>query len=262
MTEHSCDLCNSSDSVPLDKDISVCKNCGFLYVRERRSARKVADSWDDIFGDGYSSSWPAVKSRLYYVAEWYDQNFGWKGKSVLDIGAGEGTFMEMVRSRGAYTVGLEPGAENCAAITEKDMYVHKGIVEDFPLLGQFDIVTINWTLENCTDCIGMLKFAKRHIHDQGHVLVATGSRILVPYKKPLSMYLSDNPPDTHCFRFSSNTLEACMKKAGLVPSGENSDIDCDWLVRVGRPGEAEIVFPVDNHWEVTAYFENWAEQWP
>ncbi len=92
-----CDLCGSTDYTVLEvarKYIGdneppvVCNNCGFCYVRTRRPAKEIAEDWNNIFGEGYTSEWPGVKARLFYVAEFFDQHYGWKGKKVLDIGAG------------------------------------------------------------------------------------------------------------------------------------------------------------------------------
>ena len=81
------------------------------------------------------------------------------------------------------------------------------IIEDFKSDRQFDIVTLNWTLENTGDCMDVLERARKLLNPDGHICVATGSRILVPFKKPLSTYFSDNPADLHCFRWSANSLE-------------------------------------------------------
>ena len=153
-----------------------------------------------------------------------------KGKLLLDIGAGEGTFLKMARERGAEVIGLEPCMGNVGKIIDDGIVCWPGTIEDTEGSDRFDIITILWTLENCADCIGMLKRAREWLKPDGVVVVATGSRILVPFKKPLSKYFSDNPADTHCFRFSSRSLFRALKKVGLLAAENNSFVDSDCMV--------------------------------
>ena len=268
---HDCDLCGSKNYTFVHEaekhgsgNIAVCNNCGFVFVPVRRSAEEIAKSWEGIYASGgYTANWPMVEARLTYVAECYDQLYGWAGKSVLEIGAGEGRFLEMVRSRGAHPVGLEPSAEGCRKLRSKDIFAHHGTVEQCGQVGTFDVVAILWTLENCQDCIGMLKAAREMLAPGGYVLIATGSRILVPFKKPLSTYFSKNPPDTHCFRWSANTLRAAAAKTGLDQDAGNDEMQGDWMVRA---------FVADSSWAlpqkgddpaaVLDFFRRWDREWP
>ena len=271
---HDCDLCGSSEHTPIDvakpyigdnDPPVVCMNCGFVYVRERRSPEEIAKAWDGIWGEGYTSEWPAVKARLYYVAEWIDQNIGLKDKALLDIGAGEGTFIGFAHSHGARCSALEPYEENFSKIysagatkivlTTVETAERKGHF----LPEQFDIITILWTLENCTDCIGMLKRARKWLKPDGHIVVATGSRILVPYKKPLSNYFSKNLSDTHCFRFSQRSLVRIIQDAGFMVGLGNRNLDCDWLIRTGvfSGGLLATGRHHDNPEEIIAFFKAW-----
>ena len=288
--EYDCDLCGSGEHMPIDvarpyigdnEPPVVCMKCGFIYVRERRSSAEVAKSWDDIWGDGYTSEWPAVKARLFYVAEWLDQAIGFKGKTLLDIGAGEGTFLKMARERGADVTGLEPSLDNANNIAVAGISCWNVTIEEAEGIGNFDIVTILWTLENCADCTGMLKRARELLKPDGVVVVATGSRILVPFKKPLSKYFSDNPADTHCFRFSAKTLNHVMVLSGFNRVSTNGlhYEDSDWLVMMAHrisdelwERSAHVGWPYemlkdpdglrDNQHEILNFFESWSEQFP
>ena len=275
MTEHDCDLCGHSSHTEIavarryigeNSPPVVCMNCGFVYVRARRTAKEVATDWSDHIypGDGYSALWPAIKARLFYIVEWYDQMAGWRDKNVLEIGAGEGTFLEMVRDRGAFPIGIEPSAVNCRRIRAKDIFAHCGTVEKVGTIGRFDVVCVLWTLENCTDCVHMLEVAEASVKPNGRVLVATGSRILVAYKKPLKDYFSANPADTHAFRFSANTLDAALDKAGLMALEVNRFADSDWLAMVAKPmpSRPEKAVPFDDPTAVLQFFEDWGKAFP
>lgn len=260
---HPCDLCGSTDFTVLRQGAVVCSRCGFVYVPNRRSPAEIAKAWDDIWGpESYTSAWPAVKARLTYVAEHLDQTIGLPGKTLLDIGAGEGTFLEYANLLGATCLGLEPDPKNCQKIGDAGLSYFQGTIEDFQPDRQFDIVTLNWTLENTGDCIGVLKKARSLLEDGGHICVATGSRILVPFKKPFSSYFSDNPPDLHCFRFSVDTLHNAFALLNMSASF-NDFMSNDWLVAVAKNCDVgSVPLAGSNPNEVLGFFDAWEKQWP
>jgi SAM-dependent methyltransferase len=264
-----CDLCGSSDYTVLEvarKYIGdneppvVCNNCGFLYVRTRRPAKEIAEDWNNLFGEGYTSEWPGVKARLFYVAEFFDQHYGWKGKHVLDIGAGEGTFLKFIQQRDAWINGLDPSLENCNKIERLGAKAYCQTIEDPVPDEKFDVVTILWTLENCQDCMRMLRFARECLKSDGKLVVATGSRVLVPFKKPLSSYLSKNPADTHCFRFSAASLGNALFCSGFDVKHTNDFRDNDWLVMLAHPSLFGGAHGYDHN--VIDYFNRWDREFP
>jgi len=270
MTQHNCDLCNSDKSIPIPVDSvpgeelpHICQGCGFVYVKNRRSTADIAHEWDTIWGEGYTSAWPAVQARLFFVAEWFDQKYGWDNKRTLDIGAGEGDFLKMIRTRGAIVSGVEPAMENVKKLITAGIPTHRGPIESFQST-DVDVVTILWTLENCGDCIGMLERARECLGPDGRLVVATGSRLMVPFKKPLSQYLGSNAPDLHCFRFSLNTLKATMRLAGFEPEDCNFWGDSDWLVVTAARSEnyRTVEAPFDKPDDVADFFRKWQECFP
>lgn len=271
LLEHSCDLCGSDDAAEIPEarqytgghPIHVCRECGFVYVRRRRSASAIAKSWsDDLFGTAYTARIPAIVARLTFVAETIRQQIGLEGKSVCDIGAGEGTFLDMVRAMRADGFGIEPSPANGRLMQRLGIAHFSGTIEEYAARGdtrRFDVATILWTLENCQSCLGMLKAARELLKPGGHAVVATGSRILVPFKKPLHYYLGDNAPDTHAFRFSANTLARALCLTGFTVTHVNRYIDHDVLCMIASPAEAATPerLPADDPGAVLDFFRRW-----
>ena len=273
--EFSCDLCGESDSIEIPhcrkyttgEAIDICRNCGFVYVKSRRSASAIADNWSDsIFGSGYTATIPAVKARLTFVAEFIESNIGLSNKLLCDIGAGEGEFLRIIKDSkyGSQVFGIEPSQNNCRLIKGAGIECFSGTIEQFletPESANLnaDIVTIMWTLENCQSARAMLSGAYRILKDDGYIVMATGSRILVPFKKPLDYYFSKNPADTHSFRFSYNTLRGILAVSNFEVSHVNRYIDSDILCMIARKtdGKKEIRWDKDNYLDVYNFFERW-----
>lgn len=270
-----CDLCGSGDAAEIEvarhytggQPLHVCKDCGFVYVRRRRSARRIAEVWsDEIYGEGYTARIPAVKARQVYVAEFIDTTIGLKDKDVCDIGGGEGQFLELIGGPdyGAKPFAIEPSPKNCEMMSGAGIENFCGSIEDYQASPEFkdrrfDVVTVMWTLENCQSCRAMIDAAYDILRDGGHLLIATGSRILVPFKKPLQYYLNTNPADTHCFRFSANSLRGVMALSGFRPVHVNRYIDTDYLMAIGQKTDRSEAIPweKDDYRMVIDFFERW-----
>lgn len=271
--EYPCELCGGVDFAEIpearlytaDQPLHVCKDCGFVQVIRRRTPERIADIWaKEVFQSEYTALIPAVKARQVYVAETIEANIGLRGKRLCDIGAGEGYFIEMLRdSYGADVFGIEPSTANCARMGTRGLACFDGTAEAFiespESHRRFDIVTAIWTLENCNSCRRLLDIAWSLLREDGHLVVATGSRILVPFKKPLDYYLGPNPADTHAFRFSVNTLRGFLAETGFETAYINSYIDSDVLCLVGRCTDRgnPIPWPRDDWHRVMKFFARW-----
>lgn len=228
--DYPCDICLAKDTIELPyvrqytngQLIHICKKCGFIYVKKRRSFDKIAAVWsNELFGKAYTSRTPLMLARHTYIAEFLKQKIGLNSKTICDIGAGEGQFLGIVRREyGASVFGIEPSAANCRQMFRQEIKCFCGTLEEYIRSPQHkkyraDIVTMMWTLENATSCRDLLMGARQILKAGGYLVVATGSRILTPFAKPLSNYLSSTPADTHPSRFSENTLTTLLWTAGF-----------------------------------------------
>ncbi|UCC96068.1 MAG: class I SAM-dependent methyltransferase, partial [Candidatus Omnitrophota bacterium] len=228
--EYPCDICGSRDAIEVPhvrtytggQAIHICIRCGFIYVKKRRPYDIVAGVWSkQLFGKAYTSRSPLMLARHTYIAEFIDQRLSLKNKKVCDVGAGEGQFLRIVKKEyGAPVFGVEPSRTNCKILKNSGIRCFQGTlqecvqnkrVKDY----QADILTLMWTLENATAPRPILMEARKIIKKNGYIVVATGSRILVPFSKPLNLYLSRNPADTHPARFSANTLNLLLATCGF-----------------------------------------------
>jgi hypothetical protein len=276
---HACDLCGSDDGreIPVtrryfnDHPLHVCGDCGFVYVRERRSAERITNDWSNIiYGSGYVPRLPAIVARHVYVAEFVAERIGLNDRSMCDIGAGTGQFLEIALrpEYSAIPFGIEPSTKNCQRMAEQGINNFCGTIESYISKTKltnhgYSIATLLWTVENSKSCRTLLDAAHDIIDDSGHVVVATGSRILVPFKKPLHDYLGlyegTETPDTHSFWFSANSLQNLLEISGFEVVHVNRYIDTDYLVMIGKKvhTSADTVRHHDNPNDVINYFERW-----
>ncbi|MDO8463205.1 MAG: class I SAM-dependent methyltransferase [bacterium] len=270
-----CDICGTTDAVEVPhareytggQPIHICIQCGFVYVKQRRSAGAIADEWSEqIYGNGYTALLPAVRARLTFVAAFMaEQLGGLQGKRVCDIGAGEGVFLEMLRQSeyGAAVFGIEPSRANCARMTALGIPNFRGTIEEYAAsgtsAGQYDIAVIAWTMENCQSPRAMLAAAHRMLRPGGQVVVATGSRIFVPFKKPLHYYLGGRAADSHAFRWSAQTLTAQLATAHFAVRQTNRYIDHDVLCMIAERRDVDETIPWtgDDYRAVQNFFERW-----
>ena len=273
---YSCDLCDNDKPVEIEctklytdgNPIHVCGNCGFVYVRKRRSSNEIARMWsEEIYGDIYTAvNNPAMISRQTFVTRFLLNEVNINNKTICDIGAGEGLFLKQVLSfkKAKDVFGIEPSKKNCKLLKDQNISHFNGTIEEYLNNKEykdkkFDIVSIMWTLENCLSCIDMLRGAYDILNENGKIIVATGSRILVPFKKPLFLYLSKNPLDSHSFRFSFNSLKTALAKTSFETIKHNRYIDNDILCIIAQKKERnkEIVFENDNPNKVLDFFNRW-----
>lgn len=275
-----CDLCGSSETVEVPhsreytggQPIHICKKCGLVYYRFRRPPEVLAKFWEEIMfkGGEYTSHNPTFRSRHIYAVEFIDKYLGLKGRKLVDIGAGEGQFLEICMNRGVEVFGIESSKTNSAFLIKIGIPHFNGTIEDYTreinkqenFIANADIVTILWTLQNSQSCTDMLNAAYALLKGDGHILIQMGSRILVPFKKPLGTYFSTLPQDDQPYHFSINTLQGVLAKCGfrIVMTNNYWDEDLLCVLAQKRPKNEKIEWQADDCNEVADFFERWHEE--
>ena len=255
-----------------DNPLCVCKNTGLVRAKNIRSSKEIATAWsDEVYGStfdekNYTALIPAVKARQTYVADFTHINLNLKDKNICDIGAGEGQFFEIVSEKKymANCFGIEPSKNNCDQLSNKSFDCFNGTAEEYAQSDNFskkkvDIITIMWTLVNVASCIDIVKAAYQMLKPGGHIVVAEGSRILVPFKKPLNYYLSPLSTDLHPYHYSANSMSNLLKVAGFKITHINRYIDSDYLCLIAKKIDNfdNNNFKIDNYEDVLSFFERW-----
>ena len=107
-----------------------------LIIRNRKKSNKfTADQYSKkVFSKKtfsaykYSDQIPATKARQKYVYDTINEQINLKNKSVLDVGAGSGNFLQLFKTRNKF--GVEPQKYNCILMKKKKIKHHLGTTEN------------------------------------------------------------------------------------------------------------------------------------
>ena len=258
--------------------VHVDKLTGLVFAKDVHSAEVTAQRWseevykdDGYAGETYTGMTPIMKARHHFVAETLEQVLpgGIEKKRVCDLGAGEGYFLKIAKqSYGAEVMGVEPSEENCRILKEQGIPNYQGICESLlndneELRESFDLVTLNWTLCNCSSCCDVINVARDLVKDGGYIAICDSSRILTPFKKSLSLWMQPNEEvSLHPWFFSYNTIRCLMATYEIDPIFQNNHHEQNDLLTIGqkKPGvEHDPGMYVDRYQDVIDFFERWEQ---
>ena len=260
--------------LPKDDELFVNPITGFVTSSRKMSVEDVAAYWSEvIFPDksieSYSANFPFAKARLTYVTHTVTDFLKLDIKSKrkwCDFATGEGVLLELISTfyPNIEVTGTEHSIELVKQLNDKGFGVKKLTLGEFSSYDndeEFDISTLTWTLANAIDPVSCVKDIVLRTKMGGHVCIAESSRILVPFRKSLSDYLSlTNPADLHPSHLSANTLRCLMQLAGLEIVYTNRYFDSDVLLVIGK----KVAYPIapnyfDNQTSVVSFMKKWAE---
>jgi hypothetical protein len=108
----------------------------------------------------------------------------------------------------------------------------------------------------------MLNAAYGMLNKGGYLFIQMGSRINVPFKKPLGSYLSTLPQDNQPYHFSINTLQGILAKCNFEIIMTNKYWDEDLLCVLAKKNTSKktIKWEKDNYQEIRNFFIRWHKE--
>jgi len=186
---------------------------------------RVADRWwsDDI-------RWVrTLKNLVPGRLAWFDRQFDWMGKAVLDLGCAGGFMAEALVQRGAQLTGIDPAADAIDAARGHAragglrIGYDVGVGEALPYdTASFDAVVCVDVLEHVADLHRVLAEVARTLRPGGMFLFDTINRN--PLARLATITIAEDvlrllPRGTHdpAMFIKPRELHAAMQGAGLVP---------------------------------------------
>lgn len=154
-----------------------CNKCGFVYAKEILNTKGRAKFWRNYASRCHESNNESVQKRkLMYELEYkYVMQFiQTKNPTVLDVGCGEGGFLDFFKGSRCY--GIEVGEEAAEKASLKHT-IYRGELPDidFPegVGAQFDLIIFRGVLQYCDEPVRYLLKADNLLKQNGLIFITS-----------------------------------------------------------------------------------------
>lgn len=202
-----------------------CADCGLEFVTPRLSFEELSDK---VYSDNYlpkrdDSNWRSAEATHSFTLQLaaFEKLLGGR-KKVLDIGCGNGAFLDLAREAGWEIAGVDIILSSDAL--SLDCPVWEGRLQDIDFdANRFDLIRLNHVLEHTQNPLTELEIC-RELLEPGGVLFISVPNIggLSPRLKSLQSRLKlkshrwrHYAAMHHLFFFSPKTLRAVIERAGF-----------------------------------------------
>ena len=138
----SCLICNSENLSDLERHsknyLTKCKSCGFVFCKKNPTLIELTNYYKQYTRGGVIS-----KITIKRYDELLDEFEKYrKTNNILDVGCGDGHFLEVAKKRGWNVFGTEFTDEAIDVCIKKGIKMHKGVLacENYSE-NEFDIIT-------------------------------------------------------------------------------------------------------------------------
>lgn len=141
---------------------------------------------------------------------------GPKGKKLLDVGCGNGSYLAKMRRLGWDVVGVEPDPKAARIARERfGIQVHVGNLTDAGFADQiFDALTMSHVLEHVSDPVRTLHECERLLKPGGKLVVVTPNSGSLGHRVLGRAWPHLDPP-RHLHLFSMHTVRLAIEQTGL-----------------------------------------------
>jgi SAM-dependent methyltransferase len=190
----------------IDITVRRCASCGFVST-----AMNLADDYYDDYLNVPSLS---AQARRFQAAQASDfvQRFGLAGRKVLEVGCGDGFFLESLADAGAQVHGIEPSAGQRQVAEGRGLSVDGGVLSRQRVLaaGPFDAFATRQVLEHVDDIRDFLLTVRANLAPASVGLVEVPNLDKLAVDKRFFDFIPE-----HVNYFSPRTLRLALELAGF-----------------------------------------------
>ncbi|WP_460894928.1 class I SAM-dependent methyltransferase [Ramlibacter monticola] len=136
------------------------------------------------------------------------------GGSLLDIGSGDGAFLQRAVAIGWKVVGVEPDAKAAQMSRARGLEVITGGLEEIGAARRFDVVTLNHVIEHVHDPVGMLRNCWEILKPGGTIWLDTPNSESYGHQIFQSAWRGIEAP-RHLVLFSDSALKQALQQVGF-----------------------------------------------
>lgn len=196
-----------------------CQGCGLVFLSPRPEKKEILQFYEqDYYGEGLQKfhSWLEAP-RLFFA--WnrirrVKKLLPHPGKA-LDIGCGQGTFLQLLKKEGWECYGTELTEESAARASRKGISVSVGEIDENRFgPHSFDLITLWHVLEHLPEPPKTLKTLTHLLKKGGILAISTPNIDSLQAKIGRDQWFHLDPP-RHLFLYSPRTLEQMIESFGF-----------------------------------------------
>lgn len=195
----------------------LCEGCGLVFTNPRPAPEAVKAYYRDAYRVEYKASLQPSPRHVYRAGQVAVERIGYlkpllsPGCKVLDLGAGGGELLYLLRSQGYDASGIEPNAGYGEfARTVLGLPVQLGGYQEAQVEpGSMDVVTAFHVVEHLEHPVEAMRVMKSWLKPGGQLLVE------VPNVASTCQWPGSRFHFAHLFNFSPKTLPMAGRQAGL-----------------------------------------------
>jgi 2-polyprenyl-3-methyl-5-hydroxy-6-metoxy-1,4-benzoquinol methylase len=140
------------------------------------------------------------------------------GGNLLDIGCGDGSFLELARNCGLNVTGIDFDPEAVANASKNGLTVYQGGIEIYEGKSElFDVIALNHVIEHVHDPIYVLKLCHRLLKSGGQIWIETPNINSYGHKRFQDNWRGLESP-RHLVIFNEQSLRNSLNVAGFKSS--------------------------------------------
>ncbi|WP_311641589.1 class I SAM-dependent methyltransferase [Selenomonas noxia] len=211
----------------MDCDVVRCPQCGVVYAKRRLNAKGLPKYWGDYLSRVHTHDIDAVgkRNKMYQIDYEFSSRYVPTGR-VLDVGCGNGSFMDVYESHGYEVFGVEYG-EEAAAAAEKRHHVCYGVFNEIDFgKEKFDLIIFRGVLqyvpypkEYLKKAVSLLK-PKGDFHAGGHLFITAQPNMGSLAFRLFGKNFTQPVTGADFIGYTENALTEYLRSLGLHKKGE------------------------------------------
>ncbi len=216
MEHTTCLICDSSNLKELpdysDAFLTKCQDCSFVFEKKIPTSAELVEFYDNNYERTEYFSSITIK-RYNELLDGFEKYR--KTNNILDVGAGNGFFLEIAKVRGWNVFGTELTKKSVETCEMKGVQMREGCLHNVGFdENQFDVITSFEVIEHVNNPKSLVKEMYRILRENGKVYITTPNfNSLLRYRLK-SKYDIIGYPNHLCF-FTKKTLRKLFSEAGF-----------------------------------------------